>query len=168
MRNPVIPAVGTWLVTNLKLDSTQGMAVNPIHLNNRKPDTRCQFVGVVPGHGGEVWFCQHEGGDDVAAYSTDELELAETYLVPIELTEMGKVVLAGIRERVAMYGGSRAGGKTASMRTEVEKFVEEHPGAVVEEKSFHDDSLGIRRKAELVASRMSNQALLNAIRDLGV
>jgi hypothetical protein len=68
-----LPEIGTKLKTHDKLESENGLMVHPRHLANRKTSTECVYLGHVPGHGGDVWWCEHEAGK-VAAYSFTEVE----------------------------------------------------------------------------------------------
>lgn len=67
---------GTQVVTHETLDSTQGFIVKPRHLECRKGNQRGMIAGVVGGHGGDVYWVQHEGSEDVGAYCFTEFELA--------------------------------------------------------------------------------------------
>lgn len=71
-----LPPVGARVKTKEKLGATKGMLVSPRHILSRKTGAAGNYVGFVPGHGGDVWWVDH-GGGDVAAYSYDELVLLE-------------------------------------------------------------------------------------------
>jgi hypothetical protein len=60
------------------LESTQGMIVPVTNLNNRKPGMLGRITGYVPGHGGDVWWVEHDEDHLIAPYSVMEMsELAE-------------------------------------------------------------------------------------------
>lgn len=77
MKEPatIIPA-GTLIRTHAVLDSTQGMLVAAERLNARVSDTVGTIKGVVAGHGGDVYWVEHNGGK-VAAYCWSEFSLVE-------------------------------------------------------------------------------------------
>lgn len=56
-----------------KPGATRGMMISPKHLDVREAGVRGTVMGYVPGHGGDVWWVQHENGV-VAAYCFDEFE----------------------------------------------------------------------------------------------
>lgn len=73
---------GLAVITDSRLGTTTGMMINPLYLSRRRPDERGRTMTWVPGHGGDVWFVDHnsmsrneEGWtqSDVAAYSFTEL-----------------------------------------------------------------------------------------------
>lgn len=66
---------GTKIRTNTVLESTSGMRVHPGHLSARRPDLPGIITGVVPGHGGDVYWVRHEGLENSAAYCFTEFEL---------------------------------------------------------------------------------------------
>jgi hypothetical protein len=70
-----LPEIGTRLRTRDKLESTKGFMIAQRHLDVRRPSSDCVYIGWVPGHGGDVWWCEHPGAV-VAAYSWTELEFA--------------------------------------------------------------------------------------------
>lgn len=70
-----LPAIGTKLRTHDKLGSEVGLMVHSRHIANRMRSSECTYIGYVPGHGGDVWWCEHEAGK-VAAYSFAEVEFA--------------------------------------------------------------------------------------------
>ncbi len=59
-----------------KLDTTDGMMIAPHHLSCRSQGVTGTVKGYVPGHGGDVWFVEHDDSDDVGAYCFNELEVA--------------------------------------------------------------------------------------------
>jgi len=54
------------------LESTDGMLINCKHLDVRRPNATGRYIGWVPGHGGDVWWVEHDDGI-VAAYSYNEI-----------------------------------------------------------------------------------------------
>lgn len=73
---------GTKIKTNPTLGSTRGMMIYGGNLARRKPAADGVITGVVPGHGGDVYWVRHDDGSGaeaiLAAYSFTEFELAET------------------------------------------------------------------------------------------
>jgi hypothetical protein len=63
-------------VRTTELGETQGMTIHERHLACRQAGLMGEVVGYVPGHGGDVWFVQHDGSTDVGAYCFTELEKA--------------------------------------------------------------------------------------------
>ena len=61
-------------VRTTELGETKGMMVVQRHLQCRKEGVAGVVLNAIPGHGGDVWFVQHEGSEDVGAYVFDELE----------------------------------------------------------------------------------------------
>jgi hypothetical protein len=59
--------------TVAKLDTTDGMLIAAHNLDARKPNTEGTVVGYVPGHGGDVWWVQHNDGV-MAAYAFNEIQ----------------------------------------------------------------------------------------------
>ena len=59
-----------------KLGETTGMLIKPRHLECRKLEVTGTVKGYVPGHGGDVWWVQHDNSEDVGAYCFDEMEKA--------------------------------------------------------------------------------------------
>src|SRR5262249_12077501 len=77
MKEPeVVLRNGTRVVTNATLDSTRGLMVVPRALEARRPSTPGLVVGIVPGHGGDVYWVRHHADGVVAAYCFTEFELA--------------------------------------------------------------------------------------------
>lgn len=68
-----VPEPGSKVVTHAELDSTSGMMVSPRHIECRRPSAKGTVRGWVPGHGGDVWWVEHEDGT-VGAYCFNELE----------------------------------------------------------------------------------------------
>ena len=68
---------GTLVRTHKALDSTRGMMISQRHLDARVADKPGKITGVVPGHGGDVYWVQHEEviGTVPAAYCFSEFEL---------------------------------------------------------------------------------------------
>jgi hypothetical protein len=69
----ILPKTGTKLITHTKLGSTDGMFIAQKNLDQRRPNEKCIYIGYVPGHGGDVWWCEHSDGK-IAAYSFAEVE----------------------------------------------------------------------------------------------
>ena len=67
---------GTKVVTHSRLDDTGGLLIKPKHLEVRKPNQKGTIAGVVGGHGGDVYWVQHDGNEEVGAYCFTEFELA--------------------------------------------------------------------------------------------
>lgn len=65
---------GTAVRTNTQLEIPQSMIAMPSLIANRRPDSQGMITGVVPGHGGDVYWVKHED-DKVAPYSFSEFEL---------------------------------------------------------------------------------------------
>ena len=61
-------------VKTKKLRGTKGFLIHPKHLTVRRKGVTGTVKMWVPGHGGDVWFVQHDNSDDVGAYSFTELE----------------------------------------------------------------------------------------------
>jgi hypothetical protein len=78
MKQPImILPPGTKVRTYKRLGKTDGMMISPNNLNLRKPNTVGEVSDWVPGHGGDVYWVQHEGDDRPAAYCFTELSLLE-------------------------------------------------------------------------------------------
>lgn len=69
-------APGVSVHTHQKLDTEQGMAVMPSLLANRRGDADGAIYGIVPGHGGDVYWVKH-ADTKVAPYCFTEFELAQ-------------------------------------------------------------------------------------------
>jgi hypothetical protein len=52
---------------------TKGMIVHPAHLRARHIGACGKVTGIVPGHGGDVWWVSQDDGQ-VGAYCFDEFE----------------------------------------------------------------------------------------------
>lgn len=61
-------------VRTTALEDTKGMMIAPRHLECRAAGIVGTVRADVPGHGGDVWFVAHDGGDEVGAYCFTELE----------------------------------------------------------------------------------------------
>jgi len=61
-------------VKTTKLESTNGMCIAQKHLNVRQEGVTGTVKSYVPGHGGDVWFVQHDNPTEVGAYCYTELE----------------------------------------------------------------------------------------------
>jgi hypothetical protein len=68
--------IGMQVKTCSELLSTDGMMINPKHLVTRTVDALGTIKGYVPGHGGDVWWVEHEDGS-IAAYAFEEFEVAD-------------------------------------------------------------------------------------------
>jgi len=71
-----LPENGSKVVTHAELGSTAGMMVKHEYIAARRPSAKGTMRGWVPGHGGDVWWVEHEDGS-VAAYCFDELEFTK-------------------------------------------------------------------------------------------
>jgi hypothetical protein len=60
--------------TNDTLGSTRGMMIRYQHLALRRPNAVGRVLDYVGGHGGDVWWVQHDGDPVPAAYCFDEFE----------------------------------------------------------------------------------------------
>lgn len=65
----------TLVRTNAVLDSTQGMMVREGNLKCRKPNASGLIKGVVGGHGGDVYWVQHDPSEMLAPYCYTEFEV---------------------------------------------------------------------------------------------
>lgn len=68
---------GTKVRTHETLDDTKGMTIVEKHLNARAPNKEGVIVGIVGGHGGDVYWVRHPDTVHVAAYGFWEFELAD-------------------------------------------------------------------------------------------
>jgi len=62
-------------VKTTKLNDTEGMLINQKHLAVRRESVTGTVKSYVPGHGGDVWFVQHDNSEEIGAYCYTELEL---------------------------------------------------------------------------------------------
>lgn len=84
----------------LKKSGTDGMLIHPKHLSVRRRDVTGTVLGMVPGHGGNVWFVRHDNSAHVGAYAFNEMEV-----LPLWYDEISKVGLrAGILSRLKFHG----------------------------------------------------------------
>lgn len=60
-------------VRTTKLEDTTGMLIQPKYLAARRSGKRGTVKGFVAGHGGDVWWVEHEDGT-VGAYCFTEFE----------------------------------------------------------------------------------------------
>ncbi len=67
---------GVKVVTASELDDTMGMTVARKHTVCRRPDGYGRITGVVPGHGGDVYWVQHKDDETIGAYCFTEFDLA--------------------------------------------------------------------------------------------
>jgi hypothetical protein len=67
---------GTHVLTHPELETITGMMVSPVYLAARKVSASGTVMGVVPGHGGDVYWVNHGNGEnpDVAVYCFTEFE----------------------------------------------------------------------------------------------
>lgn len=68
--------IGLKVITTKIDPDTRGMMINPRHLTIRREGARGTVLNYVPGHGGDVWFVQHDDCEEleIAAYGTWEME----------------------------------------------------------------------------------------------
>lgn len=64
---------GTKIVTDKTLGSTAGILVKDEYLANRRPSAKGTILGFVPGHGGDIYWVQHED-ESIAAYGWMEFD----------------------------------------------------------------------------------------------
>jgi len=57
-----------------RLGETRGMLIKQIHMSCRRVGVTGTMLDYAAGHGGDVWFVQHDGADEIGAYCYDELE----------------------------------------------------------------------------------------------
>jgi hypothetical protein len=69
--NAVQPGIRVRITT---LETTKGMMIAPKHLSVRQAGLTGVVKTWVPGHGGDVWFVQHDGSEEVGAYCFTEME----------------------------------------------------------------------------------------------
>lgn len=75
IKTGILPDYGIRLKTKSKIlpkEECGGFLVKEIYLDNRKPNTEGEYVGYVPGCGGDVWWVKHMDGT-VGAYEFNEL-----------------------------------------------------------------------------------------------
>lgn len=80
MKEPeyILPA-GTRIVTHPELDPRMpgAMMVSGRFIDARRPSTKAELRGFVPGHGGDVYWALHDdGGQAVYCFSEFELDLS--------------------------------------------------------------------------------------------
>jgi hypothetical protein len=63
-------------VRTTKLYETTAMLIKKKHLEVRKAGITGTVLSYVPGHGGDVFFVQHDGSEYIGAYCFNELEPA--------------------------------------------------------------------------------------------
>lgn len=68
--------VGTKIITSIALHPTTGIMVKPKYFETRRPSTVGTIQGFVPGHGGDIYWVQHED-ESIAVYGWQEFELAD-------------------------------------------------------------------------------------------
>lgn len=59
----------------VKLQETTGWFVNPEYLSVRKAGITGVVSDHVPGHGGDVWWIEHDNSTVVGAYGLEEFEV---------------------------------------------------------------------------------------------
>ena len=88
------PSQGERVVVR-RLGSTEGFLIHPRPMACRKVGAVGTATSYVPGHGGDVWFVQHDDGS-VGAYCYDELEsLDATPTAPDSHEPAGRVDVPG-------------------------------------------------------------------------
>ena len=82
MQEPAeILSPGTKIVTDKVLGSTAGIFVRPLYLEARRPNAKGTIKNWVAGHGGDVYWVEHEDGAIAVygwmefEYDTDQLDL---------------------------------------------------------------------------------------------
>ncbi len=65
---------GTFVVTNEVLGNSMGMLIIPGVLRARTPNSKGVILGIVSGHGGDVYYVMHPD-NTTGAYSFEEFEL---------------------------------------------------------------------------------------------
>lgn len=63
-------------IRTTKLGDTKGMLIAHRHLDVRKEGVIGYARSYVPGHGGDVWFVEHEDSGAIGAYVFNEMEPA--------------------------------------------------------------------------------------------
>ena len=63
-------------VKTTKLGKTIGLCIMEKHLSVREAGITGTVLNPVPGHGGDVWFVQHDNSEVVGAYIINEFEPA--------------------------------------------------------------------------------------------
>jgi hypothetical protein len=61
-------------VKTIRLEGIEGMLINPRHLTVRREGVTGTVKEWAPGHGGDVWFVQHDNSEEIGAYCFTELE----------------------------------------------------------------------------------------------
>lgn len=69
----------------VRLEDTKGMLIKQHHLDIREVGQTGILSGYVPGHGGDVWWVNHDNGT-IGAYSINEFEEIQS---PKEMTNYG-------------------------------------------------------------------------------
>lgn len=108
---------GLRIRTNRKgrLRTTQGFLIGPQYLAARRADAPGKVRAMVPGHGGDVWYIEHDDGT-VAAYCYDEF----VELVVVVVTERTSDFHAQIK-------GTEAWGCGATVKEAIGDLVFAHP-----------------------------------------
>jgi len=69
---------GTKIVTHTNLCGTGGMLVKDQYLKARRPDAHGTIRNWVAGHGGDVYWVEHDDDKTIAVYGWMEFELVPT------------------------------------------------------------------------------------------
>jgi hypothetical protein len=64
-------------VRTVNLGTTKGMLIADRHILARCNGITGTVLQYVPGHGGDMWFVEHDGTGEIGAYCFDELEAVE-------------------------------------------------------------------------------------------
>ena len=78
--------VGMKVVTAPGLNPTTGVLIDSKFLNQRKPNQKAKVYGVVPGHGGDVWWLVHDGATTHKNEQGVEM-LDKSFIAPYMFTE---------------------------------------------------------------------------------
>lgn len=70
-------ASGVKICTHEALHPTTGMLIKREYLDRRRPGATGTIKGYVAGHGGDIYWVEHEDDKSVSAYGWMEFELAE-------------------------------------------------------------------------------------------
>lgn len=85
-----------------KDEGTMGMMIAAKNLNNRAVGKTGKVKGYAPGHGGDVWWIEHDDGSGAAAYCHTEFEeIASEKVVTISSDWTDKERLAVIQKKAA-------------------------------------------------------------------
>ena len=101
----------------VKLRTTDGMFVKPHHLDARMVGATGTATGYVPGHGGDVWWVDHDNNNQVGAYSFTELEVIPEEELPKRTFNDASIIWThwyGDRPDPEFFLGVQQGAKTVS------------------------------------------------------